>query len=182
MAACEEVERRARRFAAILDAAGVLYAIIGGNAVAAWVGSIDKEALRTTKDVDVLLRRVDLPLARQALEPAGFLFAETMDVPMFIDGPTGTAKSAVHIIYAGERVRPNDLAPSVDVTDSERGPDFQVLTDEALVRMKLISNRDKDRMHLRDLMGVGLFDASWPARFPPELAARLQHVLDTPNG
>lgn len=39
-----------------------------------------------------------------------------------------------------------------------------------------------DGMLLRDLMGVGLFDASWPARFPPELAARLQHVLDTPNG
>ena len=182
MAASEEVERRARRFAAILDAAGVPYALIGGNAVGAWVGSIDKEAIRTTKDVDVLLRRADLPLARQALEPAGFLFAETMDVPMFLDGPTGSAKSAVHIIYAGEKVRPDDLAPSVDVTDSERGPEFQVLTVEALVRMKLISNRDKDRMHLRDLLGVGLFDASWPARFPPELAARLQHVLDTPNG
>ncbi len=182
MAASEEVELRARRFTSILDAAGVPYAVIGGNAVAAWVGTVDKEAIRTTRDVDVLLRRADLPRARQVLEPAGFFFPETMDVSMFIDGPKGGAKSAVHIIYAGEKVKPGDLAPSVDVTDSERGPDFQVLTVEALVRMKLISNRDKDRMQLRDLMGVGLFDATWPARFPPELAARLQHVLDTPNG
>jgi hypothetical protein len=48
--------------------------------------------------------------------------------------------------------------------------------------MKLNSGHDKDRTHLRDLVGVGLIDANWPARFPPELAARLQHVLDTPGG
>jgi hypothetical protein len=48
--------------------------------------------------------------------------------------------------------------------------------------MKLISFRDKDRMHLRDLIGVGLVDAAWPGRFPPELAARLQMILDDPEG
>ena len=54
--------------------------------------------------------------------------------------------------------------------------------DEAAVRMKLTSNCDKDRMHLRDMLGVGLIDATWPARYPPELAARLQHLIDTPDG
>jgi len=54
--------------------------------------------------------------------------------------------------------------------------------DEAAVRMKLTSNRDQDRMHLRDMLGVGLIDATWPARYPPELAARLQHLIDTPDG
>jgi hypothetical protein len=181
MDAIEEVKRRARRVTALLDAAGVPYAVIGGNAVAAWVSSVDEEAVRATKDVDILLRRADLPLARQALEPAGFLFAEVLDVPMFIDGPKGSAKSAVHILYAGETVKPGDLAPSVDVTDSERGREFQVLTLEALVKMKLISYRRKDQVHLDDLIGVGLIDATWPARFPPELGARLQHILDTPG-
>jgi hypothetical protein len=182
MDAIEKVKRRARRVTALLDAAAVPYAVIGGNAVAAWVSSVDEGAERGTKDVDILLRRADLPLARQALEPAGFLFAETMDVPMFIDGPTGGARDAIHILYAGEKVKPDDLAPSVDVTDSERGREFQVLTLEALVRMKLISFRRKDQVHLDDMIGVGLIDATWPARFPPELAERLQHVLDTPNG
>ena len=148
---------------ALLDAAGVPYAVIGGNAVAAWVSTVDEEAVRATKDVDILMQRADLPRARQALEPAGFLFAETMDVPMFIDGPTGSAKSAVHILYAGEMVRPNDLAPSVDVTESQRGAEFQVLKLEALVRMKLISYRRKDQVHLEDMIGVGLIDATWPA-------------------
>jgi hypothetical protein len=48
--------------------------------------------------------------------------------------------------------------------------------------MKLTSYRDKDKTHVRDMIGVGLVDATWPARYPPELAARLQHLLDTPDG
>jgi len=50
------------------------------------------------------------------------------------------------------------------------------------VQMKLTSFRDKDRTHLRDLIGVGSIDQSWTARLPPELAARLQQLLDNPNG
>jgi hypothetical protein len=48
--------------------------------------------------------------------------------------------------------------------------------------MKLTSFRDKDRVHVRDLIDVGLVDASWTSRFPSELAARLQQLLDTPDG
>ena len=69
-----------------------------------------------------------------------------------------------------------------DVAESEPGDSFRVLALEALVRMKLVANRDKDRTHLRDFIEVGLIDSTWPARFPPELAARLQHILDTPDG
>jgi hypothetical protein len=52
----------------------------------------------------------------------------------------------------------------------------------ALVRMKLIAWRLKDRVHLLDLIGVGQIDATWTARFPPPLGARLQELLDNPNG
>lgn len=48
--------------------------------------------------------------------------------------------------------------------------------------MKLISFRDKDRMHLRDLLAVGLVDETWPDRFPPELGRRLRMILDDPEG
>ena len=51
-----------------------------------------------------------------------------------------------------------------------------------LVGMKLNSYRDKDRTHLRDLIGVGLISKIWPARFPPPLAERLQALLDDPEG
>jgi hypothetical protein len=48
--------------------------------------------------------------------------------------------------------------------------------------MKLVAFRDKDRVHLRDMLDVGLIDQSWCNRFPPELAARLQELIDNPNG
>ena len=48
--------------------------------------------------------------------------------------------------------------------------------------MKLTSLRDKDRTHLRDLIGVGLVDRSWIEGLPDELAARMQQLLDTPEG
>jgi hypothetical protein len=47
--------------------------------------------------------------------------------------------------------------------------------------MKLTSYRLKDRVHLLDMIGVGLIDSTWPIRFPAELAGRLQTLLDNPD-
>jgi hypothetical protein len=101
---------------------------------------------------------------------------------MFIDGPNGRPSEAVHILYAGEKVRPDHAYPAPNLDESERAAEFQVATLLALVRMKLLSNRRKDQVHLLDLIGVGLIDATWPARFPAPLAERLQQLLDDPNG
>ena len=57
----------------------------------------------------------------------------------------------------------------------------RVLGLEALVRMKLTSHELKDRVHLLDLLEVGLIDATWCQKFPPALAARLQELIDNPN-
>ena len=56
--AIEDVEKRLQAFTTALDAAGIEYAIIGGNAVAAWVSTVDPDAVRSTKDVDVLLQLI----------------------------------------------------------------------------------------------------------------------------
>jgi hypothetical protein len=48
--------------------------------------------------------------------------------------------------------------------------------------MKLTSFRDRDRVHIRDLLDVGLIDATWLDRFPPELQIRLQQLIETPDG
>lgn len=47
--------------------------------------------------------------------------------------------------------------------------------------MKLLSNRNKDRIHVCDLIGVGLINRNWLAKLPPVLAQRLQGILDTPE-
>jgi len=182
MAAAEEVERRLLRATTALDQAGLAYAVIGGNCVATWVGSVDRAAIRLTQDVDLLLRREDLDAAKTVLANAGFFYNETLDVHMFLDGPQANPRDAVHVLFAGEKVRPDDLAPSPDLSESERKDRFRVLSLEALIRMKLTSFRRKDQVHIEDMIGVGLIDRSWLARFPPELAARLQEILDTPNG
>ena len=69
-----------------------------------------------------------------------------------------------------------------DTDESVSFKSYRVLALEALVRMKLTSYRRKDQVHLLDMLEIGLIDASWPTRYPPELAARLQHLIDTPDG
>jgi len=85
--AVAKVRERLLRATAILNQAGVPYAVVGGHAVASWVASIDAGAVRNTRDIDLLIRREDLPAVTTALEAAGFVRAEVLDVPMFLDGP-----------------------------------------------------------------------------------------------
>lgn len=180
--AAEKVKERLRRSTRALDAAGVAYAVVGGNAVAEWVARMDEDAVRNTRDVDLLIRRADFPAARAALETAGFVYYHLLDIDAFIDGPQGKPSGGVHLLYAGEKVRQDDEHTLPQLDESERAVDFQVANLEALMRMKLIAWRDKDRTHIRDMIGVGLIDATWPARFPPPLGDRLQQLLDDPNG
>jgi hypothetical protein len=180
--AVEKVRERLARATAALEAGGVPYAVIGGNAVAVWVARVDVAAVRNTADVDLLVRRDDLEAAKAALAVAGFVHQETLGVHLFLEGPQGSARDAIYVLLACEKVQPDYLLPTPDVSESEASEHFRVVGLEALVRMKLTSFRRKDQVHLQDLIGVGLIDATWPARFPPELAARLQELLDDPNG
>ena len=180
--AVEKVRDRLARATTALEKAAVPYAVAGGNAVAAWVSRVDEAAVRNTQDVDILIRRDDLERAKAAMADAGFVFRHVASVDMFLDGPGSKPRDAVHIVMSGEKVRPSYPLPAPDVKESEATTAFRVLELEALVRMKLTSFRDKDRMHLRDLIDVGLIDATWPSRFPPELRACLQELLDNPDG
>ena len=96
--------------------------MIGGNAVAAWVARVDKEAVRNTKDVDLLVRRQDFLQVVQVLQSVGFVHQYVNGVVLFLDGPEGSVRSAIHVVFAGEKVRTDDLAPTPDVSESEPGP------------------------------------------------------------
>lgn len=184
----ENVKNRLDRAAVALAAADVRYAVVGGNAVAAWVSRVDAAAVRNTRDVYIMLRREDMDRARTALEAAGFVHrrvaslgkAAAMDV--FLDGPDAKLRDAVHILWAGEKAVPDAIAPTPEMGVTEPGDGFELVPLEDLVRMKLTSFRDKDRMHLRDLASVGLVDESWLARFAGALRERLQVILDDPEG
>jgi hypothetical protein len=180
--AVELVRIRLLRATAALEAAGVPYAVAGGNAVAAWVATIDPAAVRNTQDVDILLRRSDLDGAARALETVGFVRRHVAGIDVFLDGPHAKVRDAVHVVPAGEKIRAEYLVASPDVTESEKPDQFRILSLEALVRMKLTSFRRKDQVHIQDLLDVGLVDDSWLKRLPPQLAGRLQELIDTPEG
>jgi hypothetical protein len=173
--AVEKVEERMLKAAGALERAGVPYAVIGGNAVAAWVATKDESAVRNTRDVDVMLREQDFARAREALEGAGFVYRHAAGLSMFLDGAGAKALDAVHIII--EELSPGD--PDVSAAVALRG--VRVIELEPLVKIKLSVWRDKDRVHLRDMIGVGLLDTSWLERLPGPLAARLRELIENPE-
>src|SRR6266516_2865528 len=101
--AVEKVRERCDRAAKALEAAGVPYAVIGGNAVANWVASIDEGSIRNTRDVDILIRREDLDRAKAAMDAVGFDHAQVAGVDLFVERPNGKSSEGVHLLFAEEK-------------------------------------------------------------------------------
>ena len=182
--AVETVHQRVLRVTSVLDRHGVPYEVIGGLAVAAWVSRVDPEAVRATRDVDLLIRRQDLERAKTALEETGFRFRQVLGLPMFVDLVKPSARSGVHLVFENEKVRPADAHPVPSMAeDPPRAPDgYRVTPLESLVRMKLISFRRKDQVHLEDLLDVELITPDIEKTLPQDLLARLEELKRTPEG
>jgi hypothetical protein len=176
------VKERMRRSVSALEREGIPYAVAGGHAVAAWVARIDPAAVRTTVDVDLLIARDDLERATAALAEVGFVHAFTFGGHMFLDGPAGKPREAVHLVFAGELVKPHDPVPAPDLAAVDDREGYRIVDLDRLVVMKLTAFRDKDRTHLRDMIDVGLIDAGTLGRLPEPLRPRLRQLLDSPDG
>jgi hypothetical protein len=139
--AVDRVERWLQDVTAALSAAGLRYAIVGGNAVAAWIARVDPEATRATKGLDLLLRREDADRASSILEGLGFREEVIRGWLFFLDPQVPSRRSGVHLIWAEHRVRPSYPLPTPSVDEAEQDPEgFRVLTLPALVRMTLTSS------------------------------------------
>ena len=180
--AVEKVKDRLRRVTRALNSADIPYAVIGGNAVQHWVAQVDESVVRNTRDVDIILNESDLDRAILALEAEGFIYRRAAGVSMFLDGPDAKARDAVHVVFAGKKVREEYPEPVPEIDQYELIEDARTLPFDRLVTMKLTSFRDKDRMHIRDLIGVGLVASDWRERLPPVLAERLCQLLADPDG
>jgi hypothetical protein len=181
--AVEKVRERLIKTCRALESAEVPYVVIGGNAVAVWVGSRDEGAIRNTKHVDILLERKDLDRAAQAMSTAGFDLTEVGGVTMFLEREDPMPSRGVHVFFAGERINPNDPCPAPPVVKgirSSEGVDAIKLSE--LLILKLIAFRDIDRVHIRDLLKVGLIDDALAEQIPPELRPRLEEIRANPDG
>jgi hypothetical protein len=178
--AMERIERRLRQVTAALDAAGIRYAVVGGNAVALWVAKADPAATRTTKDVDLLVKRDDLDRINQVMRGLGFETQDLRRLVLFIDPEEPSRMSGVHLVWAGEKVRPSYAYPTPLVTEAVRDTEgFWVLDLPALLRMKLTSMRDVDRVHVADLVRVGMVDEAARHTLPADLRERLEEIERT---
>jgi hypothetical protein len=109
----------ARRGACALEKANVPYRVVGGFAVFLHIDLVDPMAARTTPDVDFAVRRGDLNAVRTALELSGF----RADGDTFLDTTSGRKRSAIHLVFLGEKVRPYYLepVPASDPTRTKEG-------------------------------------------------------------
>ena len=176
----EQLFEVAGRLAKALSQAGIEYRVIGGFAAYMHVNEIEPMAARLTRDIDVAIDRKDLEAIAEATRPFGFRYRHAAGVDMLIDAEAPKAHSAVHLVFIGEKVRKEYTEPVPTFSPPVRYENgISIISVADLVKMKLTSFRDKDRVHVRDMDGVGLITPEVEAGLSPTLAERLKHIRAT---
>ncbi len=88
-----------------LRAAGREYRIVGGLAAYLYVEESEPDAGRLTKDIDIAVRRGDLEAIARAVGPMGLEYRHVAGVDMLVQANAPSERRAVHLVFAGERVR-----------------------------------------------------------------------------
>jgi len=172
----EQLFDRIQQLHQLLTAAGIPYRIVGGMAVFIHVSERDPLRARLTSDVDAALDRRYLPVVIEAAQKVGWVYRHVAGVDMLVEAAQPKARSAVHLVFLNERVRPEygDVVPASPPVETREGILLAPVAD--LVKMKLTSYRLKDRVHIQDLDGVGLIDAEMEAGLPEVLRQRLAEI------
>jgi len=154
------------------SAAGIEYRVIGGLAAYLYVEEREPDAGRLTRDIDIVARREDLAAIAKAVEPFGLQYRLVAGVDMLIQAGQ-PARRAVHMIFSGEKVRPEYAEAVPDLGPARILKGVRVVPVEDLIRMKLTSFRLKDQMHLKDLDEAGVITPEVEQELSPVLRERL---------
>jgi hypothetical protein len=157
----------------IFSSAGLEYRIVGGLAAYLYVEELDPEAGRLTRDIDIAVRREDLGRIGRAAQPFGLQHRHVAGVDMLVEAGKPSARSAVHLVFAGEKVRLEYPEPTPELGTCRIVKGLRLIPLADLVRMKLTSFRAKDEAHLKDLDEAGLITSEMEAGLSPVLAQRL---------
>jgi len=173
----EQIVDVVRRFAEALASAGIPYRVVGGLGVFLHIERADPLLARLTRDVDVAVARADLHRIQDAVAAHGFAYRHAAGVDMFVDAANPRARSAVHLVFVGERIRDDYAEPVPPFSPAMRTSDGIMVAPVAdLLRMKLTSFRLKDRVHVQDLDRAGLIPPEIEALLSDRLRARLSEV------
>jgi hypothetical protein len=172
----EQLFDLAGRVEAAFAAAGLEYRVIGGLAVYLYVEEAEPDAGRLTRDIDIAVRRGDLDRIVQAVEPFGMQYRHVAGVDMLVQAGEPSARRAVHLVFTGEKVKPNYAEPVPTIGSCRTLHGVRLIPLADLVRMKLTSFRSKDETHLKDLDDAGLISPEIEAGLSEILRARLAQV------
>jgi hypothetical protein len=161
----------------IFSAAGLEYRLVGGLAVYLYVESREADSGRITKDIDIAVRREDLDRIAEAARPFGYELRHVAGIDMLVNSSKPSARTAVHLIFFGEKVKQEAFAPTPDLGGCEQLHGLRLIPLEDLVTMKLTSFRFKDQAHLKDLEQAGLLSSELKNKLPVNLRERLEIVL-----
>jgi len=160
----------------IFSSAGLEYRVIGGLAAYIYVEEVEPDAGRLTKDIDIAVRRDDLERIAKAAEPFGLRHRHVAGVDMLVQADQPSARRAIHLVFTGEKVRPEYHEPTPELGPCRQVRGLRLIPLADLVRMKLTSFRAKDEAHLKDLDEAGLITRDVEAGLSPVLAERLAQV------
>ncbi len=176
----DQLFEKAKRLHAALNSAGLSYRIIGGVAIFLQVYERNPESARMTQDIDIAVDRSQLWRIAAVAEKYGFVYRHAAGIDMLVDAAEPRARSAIHLIFVGEKVRPEYLEPVPGFSEPVRTAEGILLAPVAdLVRMKLTSFRLKDKVHIQDMDSVGLITTEIEAGLSDPLRARLAEVRAT---
>ncbi len=157
------------------SAAELDYAVVGGLATYLYVEELEPDAGRLTRDIDIVVRRDDLPRIAKAVEPFGLEYLHVAGVDMLLQKGQ-SARRAVHMIFTGEKVMDQYPEATPDMWPTRILHGIRLVPAEALIHMKLSSFRLKDQMHLKDLDEAGVITADIVGRLGPVHRDRLDQV------
>jgi hypothetical protein len=163
-------------------AAGLEYRVVGGLAAYLYVEEAESDAGRLTKDIDILVRRQDLRRIAEAVEPFGLEYRHAAGVDMLVQKGAPSARRAVHMIFEGEKVRPEYSEAAAKIGEGREIQGIPVIPLVDLVTMKLTSFRAKDETHINDLDEQGLITPEIESALSPLLRERLAQARARTRG
>jgi len=160
----------------MFSSAGLEYRIVGGLAAYLYIEEREPDAGRLTKDIDIAVQREDLERIAKTAEPFGLQHRHVAGVDMLVQSGKPSARRAVHLVFTGEKVRPEYPEPTPELGSCRRLKGLRLIPLEDLIRMKLTSFRVHDEAHLKDLDEAGLITPEIETGLSPILAERLAQV------
>jgi hypothetical protein len=179
--AFEIVRQRQSTICDALESKDIPYALSGSNATYQWIASVEESAVRAFRNVEFIVPRCAANAVANALSSIGLTATVESDRILFRDKSKLRDRWCDRALFAEDPLSHKQCSvPDLEWVENVNG--FHVLPLATLVEFQLTRWTLDDRVDLRDMIDVGLVDSTWTAKLSAELAGRLQHLLDTPDG